>query len=118
MRKLFIAMLLLSSSAFAAVPVSQSIGRIQCEIPSGSVTEIALAAVSEEYTEAWLDEYAVDKITFGEAYSEILSSALPMTNVIAGSERNGAVTLKSLDNGTVLSFIFRNGRIVAISQSP
>ena len=118
MRKLFIAMLLLSSSAFAAVPVSQSIGRIQCEIPSGSVTEIALAAVSEEYTEAWLDEYAVDKISFGEAYSEILSASLPLDNPIAGEEKNSAVTLRSLTDGTVLSFIFQNERIAAISESP
>ena len=78
----------------------------------------ALNAAGEEYTEAWLDEYAVDKVSFGEAYSPLLSSVLPLSNVVAGIEKGGAVSLRSLDDGRVLTFIFSDGRIAAVSEKP
>lgn len=113
-----IAMLLLSSiPLFASVPTSESIGRIATDVAEGSITEIALEAAGREYTEEWLDDYAVDKVSFGEAYSPLLSEVLPLDNPVAGMEKGGAVSLMSLSDGTVLSFIFRNGRIVAVSRS-
>lgn len=106
------------SPLFAVAPVSDEIGRIQTAVADDSITCIALKAAGEDYTESWLDEFAVDKISFGEAYSGILSSLLPLHDPIAGEEKNNAVTLKSLSDGTVLTFIFVDGRIAAISQSP
>ena len=118
MLKLLLILLISFSPLYAVAPVSATVGRVQCSVVPQSITEIALKAASEEYTEAWLDEYAVDKISFGEAYSELLSASLPLDNPIAGEEKNSAVTLRSLTDGTVLSFIFQNGRIAAISESP
>ena len=115
---LLLAFTLFSLPLAASVPVSATIGRVAVEIPSGSITETALKAAESEYTEAWLDEYALDKISFGEAYSELLSSLLPLSDLIAGEERNNAVTLKSLADGTVLSFVFRDGKIAALTPVP
>ena len=115
----FIALLLLSLPLFSSAPVSETIGRVAVEIDDDSITAIALEAASKEYTESWLDEYAADKISFGEAYSPLLSSLLPLSgNIIAGEEKNNAVTIMDMEDGTVLTFIFRGGRIAAISQDP
>lgn len=114
----FILILLLSSSLYASSPVSGTIGPVQTSVEEGSITGIALKAASEEYTEAWLDQYAVDKVSFGEAYSSLLSDTLPLSDLIASGERNGAVSVMSLESGTVLSFIFTDGRISAVSLSP
>ena len=113
-----ILILLLSSSLYASSPVSGTIGPVQTSVEEGSITGIALKAASEEYTEAWLDQYAVDKVSFGEAYSSLLSDTLPLSDLIASGERNGAVSVMSLESGTVLSFIFTDGRISAVSLSP
>lgn len=120
MRKIafLIASIMIASSVHAVSPVSASIGRVQGDVKEHSITAIALRAVSEDYTEAWLDAYASDKIAFGEAYSPLLSSVLPMDNPIASEERNSAVAIMDLSTGTVLSFMFRNGRIVAVSTAP
>ena len=118
MLKVLLFLILIITPLTAAVPVSETIGRIQTAVEEDSLTAIALEAAAEEYTEAWLDEYAVDKITFGEAYSALLSETLPLSNIIAGTEKNGAVTLKSLSDGTVITFIFLDGKINAVSLSP
>ncbi len=115
----FITALLISiMPLYAVAPLSSSIGRIQTDVKDGSITAIALEAAGRSYTESWLDDYASAKVSFGEAYSEILSASLPMDNPVAGTEKNGAVTLMSLTDGTILSFVFRNGRIVAVSPAP
>lgn len=118
MLKLLLISLAFLSPLYAVAPVSGTVGKVQCTIVPESITETALKAATEEYTEAWLDKYAVDKISFGEAYSEILSSSLPLDNPIAGEEKNNAVTLRSLADGTILSFVFADGRIAAVSESP
>ena len=118
MLKVLLVIVFSLSSLHAAVPLSESIGRIQTNVDPQSITATALNAAREEYTEAWLDEYAVDKVSFGEAYSPLLSSVLPLSNVVAGIEKGGAVSLRSLDDGRVLTFIFSDGRIAAVSEKP
>ena len=119
MLRMILAMLIICVSSLPAVaPVSGTLGLVETAPAEGSITSIALEAASEPYTEAWLDKYAADKISFGEAYSSFLSEALPLENAIAGKERNGAVALRSLADGTVISFIFTDGRIAAVSPSP
>lgn len=115
---LLLSFLSLSLPLFSSAPVSGTIGQVAVEIVPGSITEIAIEAAGREYTESWLDDYASDKISFGEAYSEMLSSLLPLSDIIAGEEKNNAVTIMSLADGTVLSFIFRNGRIAAVTPAP
>lgn len=117
MRK-FILILFCSLPLYAVQPRSETLGMIQTDVNPDSITAIALSAASEEYTEDWLNEYAADKIAFGEAYSSFLSSSLPLENPIASAEKNGAVTLKSLSDGTIISFVFQDGRIAAVSPSP
>ena len=86
MRKLLL-LILCCAPLFAVQPRSAVIGMVQTDVQSESITAIALSAASEPYTEAWLEEYAVDKFSFGEAYSPFLSSSLPLDNPIASMER-------------------------------
>ncbi len=118
MLKVFLFIALSLSPLFAVAPVSGTIGRIAVSVAPDSITATALEAAGEEYTEAWLEKYAVDKVSFGEAYSPLLSSVLPLSDVVAGEEKGGAVSLMSLEDGTVLSFMFVDGRIAAVNELP
>lgn len=124
MRKLaFIMMALIPALIYAVSPVSGKIGPVAVGIKEGSITETALAAVSEPFTEAWLEKYTPDPMKSGEILSPVLSSALPLSNPIAGEEKAGAVDILDLATGSVYSFIFRDGRIASCypsyaSQSP
>ena len=61
-------MALLSASIYAAAPVSGKIGPVAVEIEEGSMTDTVLKAVSEPFTEAWLDEYTMFYQENDEAY--------------------------------------------------
>lgn len=109
-----ISVLLLAFPAFSIAPVSDDIGEVAVQVDAGSITETALSAVKEEYTGEWLGKYAASPYVFGEAYSEILSSSIPFANAIAGKERNGAVDIQDTETGSVLSFVFQDGKIAAM----
>ncbi len=109
--------LLLPLPLSALAPVSAEIGEVAVSVDDGSITDTALKAAREEYTESWLERYAASPLVFGEAYSSLLSDILPLGNPIAGIERNGAVDIQDLESGTVLSFIFQEGRLVAVYPS-
>ena len=109
--------LLLTLPVHSVAPVSEGIGAIATAVEEGSITDTALKAAQEEYTESWLERYASSPLIFGEAYSSILSGLLPMGNPIAGKEKNGAVDIQDLESGAVLSFIFQDGRIAAVYPS-
>ena len=98
----------------ATAPVSPQIGAIAVSAAQGSITEKALRASSEPYTESWLEEYTASPYVFGEAYSSVLSTMLPFSNPVAGKERNGAVDILDLDTGSVLSFVFEDGMVAAV----
>ena len=101
----------------ALAPVSDDIGAVAVSVEEGTITDTALRAVREEYTESWLERYAASPLIFGEAYSSLLSGLLPLGNPIAGIERNGAVDIQDLESGTELSFIFQDGRLAAVYPS-
>ena len=109
--------LLLPLPLSALAPVSAEIGEVAVSVDDGSITDTALKAAREEYTESWLERYAASPLVFGEAYSSLLSDILPLGNPIAGIERNGAVDIQDLESGTVLSFIFQDGRLAAVYPS-
>ena len=109
-----VCIILSSFPVLAVAPISGAIGEVATEVVPGSITETALEASAELYTEQWLEKYTASPYEFGEAYSDILSDLLPLQNPIAGRERNGAVDVQDLDTGTVLSFVFQDGRIAAI----
>lgn len=98
----------------ATAPVSSQIGAIAVSAAQDSITEKALRASSEPYTESWLEEYTASPYVFGEAYSSVLSTMLPFSNPVAGKERNSAVDILDLDTGSVLSFVFEDGMVAAV----
>ena len=110
MRRIFLFILLLCSfSLFAViVPYSDTIGRIQVDIEEESNAEMVLKAFSEEFTEAWIEKYANNDQLFALAYSPILSTLLPMTNLIISEERDNTLSLYSLDSKDFVSVIVSN----------
>ena len=114
MLKVLLVIVFSLSSLHAAVPLSESIGRIQTNVDPQSITATALKAAVEEYTEAWLDEYTADPMKAGEILAPVLSSVLPLSNPIAGKEKAGAVDILDLDTGSVLSFVFEDGMVAAV----
>ena len=117
MLKVLLVIVFSLSSLHAAVPLSESIGRIQTNVDPQSITATALNAAGEEYTEAWLDEYTADPMKAGEILAPVLSSVLPLSNPIAGKEKAGAVDILDTATGAVYSFIFRDGKIASCYPS-
>ena len=113
-RLLLFTLLLMPLPLFSIAPKSSVIGNVQIKVEEGSITEKALQAVTSDYTEEWLETYTENPLFFGEAYSELLSNLLPLSNVIAGMEENSAVDVMSLDTGAALSLVFQNDYIAAV----
>ena len=96
-------------------PQSEKIGRVAVTIEEGSVEEMVLAAVRKEFTLSWLDEYAVTEAGFAPAYSSLLSSLLPMEEVILGVYDGNGISLYSAKDGKKVYFAIKEGRISALS---
>lgn len=115
MRKLLLLPALFLCLALSAVaPVSLKLGRVDTVLEEGSLAAVALEAVKAPYTEQWLEAYAEDAMLFAEAYSPLLSSALPMGNVLVGEERGGSLSVLDQDTGLWLSLTFQGGRLSAV----
>ena len=100
MRKaLLLLIIALIPALYGVAPSSRKIGPVIVSIESGSISETALAAVSEPFTEEWLERYTSDPMAAGEVLSPVLSSVLPLAN------------------GSVYSFIFRDGKIASCYPS-
>ena len=106
---------LLSSLTAAVAPVSASIGTVAVEIKKGSSEETAWKAVREEYTDAWLERYAVSPLSFALAYSDELSSLLPLSDYLVSTESGGEVKVLDRLSGKVITFIMKEGGIAALS---
>lgn len=105
----------LSLSLFAGIaPSSLSLGRVVVEVEEGSVEEKILKAFREEFSEAWLSEYTVNTEAFALAYVPLLSSILPMENIIISAEENNRLSLYSRKSGYRVSLILENGLISAL----
>ena len=118
MRKaLLLLIIALIPALYGVAPSSRKIGPVNVSIESGSISETALAAVSEPFTEEWLERYTSDPMAAGEVLSPVLSSVLPLANPIAGNEKAGAVDILDLATGSVYSFIFRDGKIASCYPS-
>ena len=106
---------LLSSLTAAVAPMSASIGTVAVEIKKGSSEETAWKAVREEYTDAWLEKYAVSPLSFALAYSDELSSLLPLSDYLVSTESGGEVKVLDRVSGKVITFIMKEGGIAALS---
>ena len=117
MHRAFAAILMIMMLPFtlpAIAPSSGDIGEIAVYAEPGSITDVTLDAVREEYTEEWLEKYTASPYIFGEAYSPVLSDLLPLSNPVAGKESGGAVDILDLATGSITSFIFQDGKIQAV----
>ena len=106
---------LLVSLSASVSPVSSSIGTVAVEIKKGSSEETVWKAVREEYTDAWLERYAVSPLSFALAYSDELSSLLPLTDYLVSIETNGEVKVLDRVSGKVITIIMKEGGIAALS---
>lgn len=110
---IILVLLMLQALPAASAPVSSIIGRVQVSIKPGSISETVLNAINEPFTDEWLEKYADSSLLFASAAAPLLQ-CLPLSNAIIGEERKGSVAVLSQDTGTVLSFSFREGRIVSV----
>lgn len=106
---------LLVSLSASVSPVSASIGTVAVEIKKGSSEEVAWKAVREEYTDEWLEKYAVSPLSFALAYSDELSSLLPLSDYLVSTETNGEVKVLDRMSGKIITFIIKEGGIAALS---
>ena len=106
---------LLVSLSASVSPVSSSIGTVAVEIKKGSSEEIVWKAVREEYTDAWLEKYAVSPLSFALAYSDTLSSLLPLSDYLVSTETGGEVKVLDRLSGKIITFIIKEGGIAALS---
>ncbi|MGN1163837.1 MAG: hypothetical protein ACI4S4_03410, partial [Candidatus Ornithospirochaeta sp.] len=87
-------------SLYAGIaPQSAKIGSVAVSIGEGSVEEMVLSAVKEDFTLFWLEKYAVSDDGFAVAYSSVLSSLLPMEEVILGTYDGEGISLYSAKDG-------------------
>lgn len=118
MKRAFVLILLITllvSLSAAVAPVSASVGTVAVEIKKGSSEEIVWKAVREEYTDAWLERYAVSPLSFALAYSDELSSLLPLSDYLVSTETNGEVKVLDRMSGKIITFIIKEGGIAALS---
>lgn len=118
MKRAFVLILLITllvSLSAAVAPVSASVGTVAVEIKKGSSEEIVWKAVREEYTDAWLERYAVSPLSFALAYSDELSSLLPLSDYLVSTETNGEVKVLDRMSGKIITFIMKDGGIAALS---
>ena len=106
---------LLVSLSASVSPVSSSIGTVAVEIKKGSSEETVWKAVREEYTDAWLERYAVSPLSFALAYSDELSSLLPLSDYLVSTESGGEVKVLDRVSGKVITLIMKEGGIAALS---
>ncbi len=118
MKRALVLILLLSVlfSVHASVaPVSASIGTVAVEIRKGSSEELVWKAAGEEYSDGWLEKYSVSPLSFALAYSDELSSLLPLSDYLVSTEDGGEVKVLDRASGKVITFIIKEGGIAALS---
>lgn len=112
---LLLIFLLISSLLFSEIiPVSGKVGRVCTTIKEGSVEEMVLSAVKEEFSLSWIEKYCDKSDAFLAQYSPILSSLLPMEDIILGLYDGNGINLYSQKTGDYLYLVVKEGRITAL----
>ena len=91
------------------VPESAKVGRV-------CVEEMVLRALKEEFSLSWIENYCDESDAFLAAYSETLSSILPMENVIMGEFDGNGLYFYSQDTPGCFYFVIKEGRITALQK--
>ena len=98
------------------VPESSKVGRVCVDIKEGSVEEMVLCAMKEEFSLSWIGKYCDGSDAFLAAYSPLLSSILPLENIILGEFDGNGIYLYSQTKGDYLYLIIEEGKIVALQK--
>jgi sporulation protein YlmC with PRC-barrel domain len=71
-------------------------------------------AFSSELSDSWLEMYTINTEAFIVSYLPLLSSILPMENLLISKMENGRLSIYSQKSGLLISLIIENGLISAI----
>lgn len=115
--------LLIALTLFILLPLSASIspsshalGNVAVEIEKGSEEELVFNAMRKEYTSQWLDEYTLNSTAFALAYTDTLSSLLPMEDFLLSTLDGNEIKVLERESGTLLTIIIKEGRISALHK--
>ena len=117
MKKLFVLFLVfcLSLSLFAGIaPQSRKLGKVLVNLEKDSIEYRVKKAFSSELSDSWLEMYTVNTEAFIVSYLPLLSSILPMENLLISKMENGRLSIYSQKSGLLISLIIENGLISAI----
>ena len=117
MKKLFVLFLVfcLSLSLFAGIaPQSKKIGKVLVNLEKDSIEYRVKKAFSSELSDSWLEMYTINTEAFIVSYLPLLSSILPMENLLISKMENGRLSIYSQKSGLLISLIIENGLISAI----
>ena len=117
MKKLFVLFLVfcLSLSLFAGIaPQSRKLGKVLVNLEKDSIEYRVKKAFSSELSDSWLEMYTINTEAFIVSYLPLLSSILPMENLLISKIENGRLSIYSQKSGLLISLIIENGLISAI----
>ena len=109
-------LVLIPAMLFAVVPVSRHVGRVNAFPESGSITSKAIEAFRSEFNESWLENYTTADKAIIDFWSETLIEILPLNNLIAGEEKDGAVSLYDLEKGIYISLSFNDEKLISAME--
>lgn len=98
---------------FAVVPVSRHVGKVNTFPESGSITAKAIEAFRSEFNDTWLESYTTADKAIIDFWSETLLEILPLNNLIAGEEKDGAVSLYDLEKKIYISLSFNDDKFIS-----
>lgn len=117
MKKLVVLFLIfcLSLSLFAGIaPQSRKLGKVLVNLEKDSIEYRVKKAFSSELSDSWLEMYTINTEAFIVSYLPLLSSILPMENLLISKMENGRLSIYSQKSGLLISLIIENGLISAI----
>ena len=105
-------LVLLPAMLSAVVPVSRHVGRVNAFPESGSITAKAIEAFRADFNDNWLETYTTADKAIIDFWSDTLIAILPLQNLIAGEEKDGAVSLYDLDEKIYISLVFNDEKLI------
>ena len=110
---LLVILLVVPAMLSAVVPVSRHVGKVDTFPESGSITARAIEAFRAEFTDTWLETYTTADKAIIDFWSDTLLDILPLENLIAGEEKDGAVSLYDLDEKIYISLVFNEDKLIS-----
>ncbi len=113
-----LASVLFLAFSIAAVPALNSRGDvIITEYEDGSAYFLLDKALRKSVSFEWFDEYTTKDSILISSSLERLQEILPLENFCFSEEKESAIRVLNLSDGTYISFTFKDGLIHAISFS-